>query len=90
MSLEQISAILQDMMLTTLIVSAPSLATGLAVGLIIAVFQAATQINEQTLTFVPKIVAVFAVFGALFPWMMQTMMEFSGRIMELIASQGGP
>ncbi|MHA7838162.1 MAG: flagellar biosynthesis protein FliQ [bacterium] len=90
MSLEQISAILQDMMLTTLIVSAPSLATGLAVGLIIAVFQAATQINEQTLTFVPKIVAVFAVFGALFPWMMQTMMEFSGRVMELIASQGGP
>lgn len=90
MSLEQVSTIMQDMMLTTLIVAAPILAAGLGVGLIIAVFQAATQINEQTLTFVPKIVAVFAVFGALFPWMMQLMIEFNGRIMQLIAAQGGP
>ncbi len=90
MSLEQMSTIMQDMMLTTLIVAAPILAAGLGVGLIIAVFQAATQINEQTLTFVPKIVAVFAVFGALFPWMMQLMIEFNGRIMQVIASQGGP
>ncbi|HHK42230.1 MAG TPA: flagellar biosynthetic protein FliQ [Planctomycetaceae bacterium] len=90
MSLEQVTTILQDMMLTTLIVSAPSLLTGLGVGLLIAIFQAATQINEQTLTFVPKIVAVFAVFGALFPWMMRTMIEFNGRIMDVIASQGGP
>lgn len=90
MSLEELSGILQDMMWTTLIVSGPLLATGLLVGLVIAVFQAATQINEQTLSFVPKIVAVFAVFGALFPWMMQTMMEFSGRVLEQIARQGGP
>ena len=76
--------------MTTLIVASPLLLTGLGVGLIIAVFQAATQINEQTLTFVPKIVAVFAVFGALFPWMMRNMMEFNGRIMQMIASQGGP
>ena len=90
MSLEQVSSIMQDMMITTLIVAAPTLAAGLGVGLIIAVFQAATQINEQTLTFVPKIIAVFAVFGALFPWMMQLMMEFNGRIMQIIAAQGGP
>lgn len=90
MSLEQVSDILQDMMITTLVVSAPTLATGLCVGLIIAVFQAATQINEQTLSFVPKIVAVFAVFGALFPWMMQMMIEFNGRIMDVIAATGGP
>ncbi|MCA9504331.1 MAG: flagellar biosynthesis protein FliQ [Myxococcota bacterium] len=90
MSLEQISTIMQDMMITTLLVSAPSLLTGLAVGLVIAVFQAATQINEQTLTFVPKIVAVFGVFGALFPWMMQMMMEFSVRVLDVVASQGGP
>ena len=90
MSLEQVTTLLQDMMLTTLIVSAPSLAAALFVGLAISVFQAATQINEQTLTFVPKIVAVFAVFGALFPWMMRNMMEFTGRVMDVIASQGGP
>ena len=90
MSLEQMSTIMQDMMITTLVVSAPVLLAGLVIGLMIAVFQAATQINEQTLTFVPKIVTVFAVFGALFPWMMQMMIEFNGRIMDIIAAQGGP
>ena len=90
MSLEQVTSLLQDMMFTTLLVSSPVLLAGLGVGLLIAVFQAATQINEQTLTFVPKIVTVFAVFGALFPWMMRMMMQFNGRIMDLIASQGGP
>lgn len=90
MSLEQISTIMQDMMLTTLIVSAPMLLSALVVGLIISVFQAATQINEQTLAFVPKIVVVFGVFGALFPWMMQLMMEFNGRVMGMIAGPGGP
>ena len=77
-------------MFTTLMVAAPALLMSLFVGLIIAVFQAATQINEQTLTFVPKIVAVFGIFGALFPWMMQMMMEFNGRVMAIIAVQAGP
>ena len=49
-----------------------------------------TQINEQTLTFVPKIVAVFGVFAALFPWMMQMMLEFSSRVMEQVVRAGGP
>ena len=90
MSLEQIGMIIQDMMMTTLLIAAPILAVSLAVGLLIAVFQAATQINEQTLTFVPKIVAVFGVFAALFPWMMQLMVEFSARIMTVVANPGGP
>ena len=90
MPLEQIAALIQDMMLTTLSVSAPVLAVSLAVGLLIAVFQAATQINEQTLTFVPKIVAVFGVFAALFPWMMQTMLEFSTRVMSYVVQAGAP
>lgn len=90
MSLEQIGVLIQDMMLTTLLVAAPTLAASLIVGLLIAVFQAATQINEQTLTFVPKIVAVFGVFAALFPWMMQLMVEFSVRILAVVAEQGGP
>lgn len=90
MPLEQIAALIQDMMLTTLIVAAPVLGVSLAVGLLIAVFQAATQINEQTLTFVPKIVAVFGVFAALFPWMMQSMVEFSARVMQYVAQAGAP
>jgi len=89
MSLEQVAAMIQDMMLTTLLVSAPSLLVSLVVGLVIAVFQAATQINEQTLTFVPKIVAVFGIFAALFPWMMQLMMEFSTRVMDVVVQAGG-
>lgn len=90
MSLEQISTIMQDMMMTTLVVAAPMLIAALVVGLAISVFQAATQINEQTLSFVPKIVIVFGVFGTLFPWMMQLMMEFNGRVMGIIAGPGGP
>ena len=90
MSLEQMTTIMQDMMLTTLIVSAPMLIAALVVGLVISVFQAATQINEQTLSFVPKIVVVFGVFGVLFPWMMQLMMEFNGRVMTIVAGTGGP
>ena len=89
MALEEVSAVLQDMMLTTLYVAAPVLAASLFVGLIIAVFQAATQINEQTLTFVPKIIAVFGVFGVLFPWMMQMMMEFTTRVMGMISGSAG-
>lgn len=89
MSLEQVGTVIQDMMLTTLLVSAPALLASLVVGLMIAVFQAATQINEQTLTFVPKIVAVLGIFAGLFPWMMQLMMEFSERVMQIVASQGG-
>lgn len=90
MGLEQVGTLMQDMMLTTLIVSAPMLIAALVIGLVISVFQAATQINEQTLSFVPKIVVVFGVFGALFPWMMQLIMEFNGRIMGMIAGAGGP
>jgi flagellar biosynthesis protein FliQ len=88
--LEQVSTLMQDMMMTTLIVSAPMLLAALVIGLAISIFQAATQINEQTLSFVPKIVVVFGVFGALFPWMMQLIMEFNGRIMGMIAGTGGP
>lgn len=90
MSLEQITTVLQDMMWTTLLVSSPMLGAALVVGLVISVFQAATQINEQTLTLVPKIVIVFGVFAGLFPWMMQLMMEFNGRVMSLISGGAGP
>lgn len=90
MTLEQVTTLMQDMMMTTLVVSAPMLIAALVIGLVISVFQAATQINEQTLSFVPKIVVVFGVFGVLFPWMMQLMMEFNGRVMQVVAGAGGP
>ena len=59
-----------------LMVSAPVLLTILAVGLIVSIFQAATQINEQTLSFVPKIIAAVAVLAFAGPWMMTTLVEY--------------
>lgn len=65
-----------------LLVAGPMIGLGLLVGLVISIFQATTQIQEQTLTFVPKIVAVL-VAGAVFgPWMLRTMIEFSERLLS--------
>ena len=59
------------------------------VGLIISILQAATQVNEQTLTFVPKIVLVLGLFTLLFPWIMQSIMDFALRIFAEVALRGG-
>lgn len=64
----------------TLMISAPMLIAALAVGLIISIFQAATQINEATLQFVPKLVAIFLVMILLGPWMLQYMVDYIQRL----------
>lgn len=64
----------------TLIISAPILVTALVVGLIISIFQAATQINESTLQFVPKLVAMFIVIMLLGPWMLQYLIDYIQRL----------
>ena len=86
MTIGLVTQILQDMIFTTLIVVAPMLTAALVSGLAISIFQAATQINEQTLTFVPKIVLVFMTFGLLFPWIMQKIIDFAERAMAIAAS----
>ncbi len=67
-----------------LIVAGPMLLVTLVVGLIIAVFQAATQINEMTLSFIPKLLAVAATLVVLGPWLMQTMVDYIRQIIEQI------
>ena len=67
-----------------LMVSAPVLGVVLVVGLVVSIFQAATQINEATLSFVPKIVAAVAVMIFAGPWMMSTMVEFLQRMLQSI------
>ena len=62
---------------TTLLISAPMLLFSLVVGLLISIFQAVTQINEMTLTFVPKIIAVFLAILLFFPWMLQIIIGFT-------------
>lgn len=67
--------IARDAIYTIVIVSAPMLLTALIVGLVISIFQTVTSIQEQTLTFVPKIVAVFLVMILAGSWMLNTMLE---------------
>jgi flagellar biosynthetic protein FliQ len=71
---------------TMLLVAAPMLGFGLLVGLVVSIFQAVTQINEMTLTFVPKILAVSVAILIFLPWMIRVMVSFTSR---LIASIGG-
>ncbi len=68
----------------TLVLAAPMLLTALIVGLIISVFQAATQLNEATLQFVPKLVVMFLVLMLAGPWMLQYMMDYIQRLFESI------
>lgn len=67
-----------------LTLSMPMLLAGLVAGLTISIFQATTQINEMTLSFVPKILIVIVVAIFTMPWMMNMMMEFTIRIFEMI------
>lgn len=69
-----------------LILSMPMLLSGLVAGLAISIFQAVTQINESTLSFVPKILITIVVAIFTMPWMMNMMIEFTTRMIELIPS----
>jgi flagellar biosynthetic protein FliQ len=71
---------------TTLMISAPMLLSGMIIGLIVSIFQAATQINEQTMTFVPKIVVVLLSLLISGPWIMHTMTAFTLGIFQSLAS----
>lgn len=68
----------------TIIVSAPVLLTALIIGLLVSIFQAATQINEQTLSFIPKLVGMFIVLIIAGPWMVGLMVDFIHRLFSNI------
>lgn len=68
----------------TLLLSLPMLLAGLIAGLVISIFQATTQINEMTLSFVPKIILVVVVLIFLMPWMVTTMIDFTTGIFDEI------
>jgi flagellar biosynthesis protein FliQ len=67
-----------------LIIAAPAMMTALVIGLIIAIFQAITQVQEATLTFVPKIIAVFLMLAMSMPFMLQTLSDFTSRLHDRI------
>jgi len=68
----------------SILVSTPLLLTALVTGLVVSVFQAATQINEMTLSFIPKLLAIFAVMVLAGPWMLSIMVDFTRRLIESI------
>ncbi|CAM8672584.1 FliQ Flagellar biosynthesis pathway, component FliQ [Comamonadaceae bacterium] len=74
----------QEALLMLLMVSAPVLGTALLVGLLVSLFQAVTQIHEATLAFVPKLLAVIAVFAVAGPWMLTMLVEYIRRMLEAI------
>ena len=69
-------------------VAGPIMASGLAIGLLIALFQALTTIQEMTLTFVPKIIVIFTAVIIFLPWMMQTVTVFTQQLFDRMISLG--
>lgn len=74
----------QEALLTLLMVASPVLGIVLVVGLLISLFQAITQINEATLTFIPKLVAAMLVFALAGPWMLSILIDYIRRTIESI------
>lgn len=86
MTIETINGITGEMFKTTLYVAGPPLIVGLVVGIIIGLFQSVTQIQEFTLTFVPKMLAVFACLFLLMPWMSEKLISFTTNLITQIPS----
>ena len=86
MTQEAILAIGQQAVLMMLLLGGPILIVSLVVGLAVSVFQAVTQINEQTLTFVPKIIAVLAILVVMGPWMLQVFTAYTAQVFISVAT----
>ena len=89
MDSQQVFTIGQQGLTLLLMVAAPVLLTVLSVGLVVSIFQAATQISEATLSFVPKIVAAVAVLAFAGPWMMTTLVEYLQQMLQSIPGAVG-
>ena len=89
MDSQQVFTFGQQGLYMLLMVSAPVLLTVLAVGLVVSVFQAATQIHEQTLSFVPKLIAAVAVLVVAGPWMLTSIVEYLQRTLQAIPTVVG-
>jgi len=84
MTISDIMTVGQHALWVTMLIAAPVLLAGLAAGLLISILQAATQINEMTLSFVPKIVVMGGVLLFAGSWMLNTLMDFTVRLVHSI------
>jgi flagellar biosynthetic protein FliQ len=89
MDTQQVFTYGQQSLYVLIMISAPVLITVLVVGLLVSIFQAATQIHEATLSFVPKVLAVIAVLAVLGPWMLSSLVEFLQRSLQAIPTVVG-
>lgn len=83
---QAVISLARDAILTVLLVAGPALGIGMLVGLLVSVFQATTQIQEQTLTFIPKIVAVLVSLVIFGPWMIRILVNFAERLLTSMPS----
>jgi flagellar biosynthetic protein FliQ len=79
----------RDALMLLLMISLPVLGVVMAVGLLVSIFQAVTQVHEATLAFVPKLLAAVAVFAIAGPWMLSTLVDFIRRTIESIPAALG-
>lgn len=84
MSEREVITLAQQAIYTGMLLAAPMLGFGLIVGLVVAIFQATTQINEQTLVFIPKILAVAAALLIFGPWILKTITSFTLKLYNTI------
>ncbi|MDO9237558.1 MAG: flagellar biosynthesis protein FliQ [Aquabacterium sp.] len=89
MESQQVLTICRDGLLTLLTVCGPIVLVVLAVGLIVSIFQAATQIHEATLSFVPKLLAAFATLAVAGPWMLSVLVDYIQQVLMSIPSVVG-
>lgn len=87
MTPETVITIGHNALLTTVLLSAPLLLAALIVGLVVGMFQAATQINEMTLSFIPKLAVLVAVLFLAGPWLLTTMIEYTQNIITVVVPQ---
>jgi flagellar biosynthesis protein FliQ len=86
MTPETVMGIGQHALVVTLMIAAPLLLTALAVGLLVGVLQAATQINEMTLSFIPKLLSLAVVLVVGGPWMLRTLIDYTRHLIESLPS----
>jgi flagellar biosynthetic protein FliQ len=88
MSIEFVNQIIKQALITVLLVSAPAMLVGLIVGLVVSIFQAVSQIHEVTLSFIPKIIAIFVSLMIFGHWMINVVVTFTTQILSNLSNYG--
>ncbi|MEE8404965.1 MAG: flagellar biosynthesis protein FliQ [candidate division Zixibacteria bacterium] len=89
MTPQMVVSIAREALMLTLLIAGPMLMFGLVIGLVVSIFQAVTQIQEMTLTFVPKIIGIALALLIFLPWMINKLTDFTRHMIEMIPGLAG-